>query len=82
MTTITCDTTIATDGHIHAVIFHPIGLQAWTDWAGVDIGSTLTLVDEDTGATRTGTLVAFVTSESMPNTPLAAIRIELAISPG
>ena len=82
MPTITCDTTIATDGHIHAVIFHPIGLQAWADWAGVDVGSTLTLVDQHIGATSTGTLASFETSATMPNEPLGAIRIELSISPG
>lgn len=85
MPTITCNTTPAGDGKIHAIIFHPIplGQPARTDpWSSVDIGSTLDLVDQCTGVTTTGTLASFEVSASMPGTPLAAVRVELTITPG
>lgn len=88
MTTITCDTTPAGDGNIHAVIFHPIGLPAWSDpWSSVDIGTVLDLIDQDTGATTTGTLASFEVSTSVGDAQhgsrgLPAVRIELTITPG
>lgn len=81
MTSITCDTNLGDDGNIHAVIFHPHNLAGRTadPWNDTDIGSTLTLIDQTTGAVTVGTLTAYEVSDQ-PG-PYGATRVELTVTP-
>lgn len=92
MPTITVDTTATDDdGNIHAVLFQALDLPARDPdvWVGVDVGTTVTLVDQTTGVESTGTIASYETSVDPPTNPLTggsitgkrAIRIELVITP-